>query len=205
MANIPVEKERSKPWWLWLLGAILLIGLIWLIAELFDDDAEEPYVAEDTVTVVDPVTPVTPVAPAETGAITSIAELADGRAAIGREVRLEDVRVITLTGDSSYFVGSGTNGDEGALVVLENLGESETYAAGPDGSDGRYNINAGEVIDVYGVVAAFDESVPDYADMPGADRDRAMRSGVYINANRVEAAGDDTEVLTPGAMQPETL
>ena len=205
MANIPVERERSTPWWLWLLGLLLLAALIWLIAELLDDDADDAYVAEDHVTAVDPVAPVETDTAGTAGAITTIAGLADGQAAIGREVRLDDVRVLTVTGDSSYFVGSGTDTDTGALVVLENLGESETFASGPEGTDGRYNVDEGDVIDVDGVVAAFDASTPDYTDMPAADRDRAMRSGVYINAQRVEPSADDTEVLAPDSTQPETL
>ena len=205
MANIPVERTRAgTPWWLWLLGLILLAGIIWLIAELLDDDTDDEYVAEDSVTTVDPVQPVEPAEPDE-GAITTIAGLAGGRTAVGREVDLDGVRVLTVTGDSSYFVGSGADAQEGALVVLENLGESETYAPGPEGADGRYNIDEGDVIDVEGVVAAFDDSVPDYADMAAADRDRALRSGVYINARQVEPAAEDTGVLTPEADQPTDM
>jgi len=41
MANIPVERTRGTggvPWWAWLLGLIVLIGLIWLIASLVTND-----------------------------------------------------------------------------------------------------------------------------------------------------------------------
>ncbi len=207
MANIPVERTSTgTPWWVWLLGLLLLIGLIWFIAELVGDD-DDDYVAEDPVGVVDEPTTVVaePVETTGADAITSIAGLAEGRTSIGRQVNLDNVRVITVTGDSSFFIGSSPGAEDGALVVLENLGESETYATGPEGADGRYNVDEGDMVDVEGVIAAFDESVPDYADMTAADRDRAMRSGIYINAQDVEAASDDTEVMTEGAAPSQEM
>ena len=41
MANIPVEKrDAGTPWWLWLLGLLLLALLIWFLIGLFSDDEE---------------------------------------------------------------------------------------------------------------------------------------------------------------------
>ena len=194
MANIPVERTSSGAAWLpWLLGLLALAALIWLGFELFDDDDDDAYVAEDTVTAVEPIDTAEPVA---AGAITSIAELADGRNSIGRQVNLDNVQVMTLTGDSSFFVGSGANAaaDAGALIILQGMNESESLPPPPTGADGQYNIDEGDVISVEGVITAFDATAPDYADLPAADRDRAMRSGVYINASNVEAASADTEV-----------
>lgn len=60
MARIPVEKKggAGTPWWLWLLGLILLVGLIWLLVEAFDtEEVEEPVVEEPVVT--EPVEPMT--------------------------------------------------------------------------------------------------------------------------------------------------
>lgn len=194
MANIPVEKTGSgTPWWLWLLGLLLLALLIWFLIGAFDDD--------DEVAVVDPVETVDPVEPAVEGPITSIAELADGRNMIGREVDLDDIRVITLTGDSSFFAGAGADAavDAGALVVLQGMNESESLPPPPTGTDGMYNVDEGDTVSIEGVITAFDETTPDYADLPAADRDRAMRSGVYINATSVDAAGPDTEIATDDA------
>ncbi len=122
--------------------------------------------------------------PATTGAITSFAALTDGAVNVGREVNLDGMRVITLTGDSSFAVGPGTGQDEAALVVLEDMGE---WRVGPgDGSDGAYDVNEGNMIDVEGTIRTFDMNAPDYADMSDSDRDRAMRQGVYISANSVD-------------------
>ncbi len=38
MANIPVERKGGTPWWTWLLALLAIIGLIWLVAELFEND-----------------------------------------------------------------------------------------------------------------------------------------------------------------------
>lgn len=190
MANIPVERKGGTPWWTWLLALLAIAGLIWLIAELFDDepDADEIVGLEnnegpiddveigddddmDTMTDMD-------------GEIASFAALADGQANIGREVDLDGMRVVALTGDSSFVVGPGTDMNEAALVVLEDMGE---WRVGPgDGSDGAYDVNEGNMLDVAGTVRAFDASVPDYAELSDVDRDRAMRQGVYISANSVD-------------------
>ena len=56
MADIPVEETRTgPPWWVWLLGLLLLAGLVWLIAELFDNepDADEIAGRDDNVGMID--------------------------------------------------------------------------------------------------------------------------------------------------------
>lgn len=45
MAEIRVEKRDNKPIWPWIIGALLLIGLIWAAVELFDSDEPEREVA----------------------------------------------------------------------------------------------------------------------------------------------------------------
>ena len=112
MANIPVERKGGTPWWTWLLALLAVIGLIWLIAELFDDepDADELPGTEDNVGMIDD----TELGDdgignvAATGAITSFAALAEGTAHVGREVDLDDMNVVALAGDSSFVIGSGS-------------------------------------------------------------------------------------------------
>lgn len=188
MANIPVERKGGTPWWTWLLALLAVIGLIWLITALFGDepDADGPIGTEDDIGMMDD----TELGDdgmddmAATGAITSFAALAEGATNVGRDVDLDGMNVVTLTGDSSFVIGPGTNAGQGALVVLTDLGE---WRVGPgDGSDGEYDVNEGNTLDIEGTVRAFDESVPDYAEMPSADRDRAMQQGVYISAGSVD-------------------
>ena len=181
MANIPVERKGGTPWWTWLLALLAIVGLIWLIAELFDTEPDE-----DDVAVVDPVEPIEQPEPLDTDTeITSFAELAAGTALIGREVDLDSMNVFTLTGDSSLFAGPGPDANQGALVVLQGMNESESLPPPPTGRDGEYNVDEGDMVNVDGVIAAFDETVPDYADLPAEDRERALRDGIYINANDI--------------------
>lgn len=186
MANIPVERKGGgMPWWAWLLAVLAVIGLIWLVAEMADDEPDE-----DDIAVVDPAEPVDQPEPVETTtAVTSFDELAAGTALVGRRVDLNDVRVLGLTGDSSFVVAPESGAGEGALVVLTDMGEWEV---GPgDGSDGEYDVNEGNTMDVEGTLRAFDQSVPDYADLSDADRDRVMRQGVYISAGSVDLRKND--------------
>lgn len=196
MANIPVEKTGGTPWWLWLLGLLLLGGLIWLGAELFDDepDADEIAGTEDNIGLIDDAElgddtdDLDGVGVAgggvAGGTITTLAALADGAANVGRDVDLDNMRVLSLTGDSSFFAGPGSSADEGVLVVLTDMGE---WRVGPgDGSDGQYDVNVGDKLDFEGTIRAFDASVPDYAEMPSANRDRILRQGVFISAGSLD-------------------
>lgn len=184
MANIPVEKQGGTPWWVWLLALLAVGALIWLVAELLDNepDADDLAVADDEVEMIDDDDMVDD---ATMGAITSFAALAEGTTNIGREVDIENMEVTAVTGDSSFVMAPGQNQrDQGALIVLEDMGE---WRVGPgDGSDGEYDVNEGNTLNVEGTVLAFDETTPDYADMSDADRERALRQGVYISANSVD-------------------
>ena len=171
------------PWWAWLLALLAVAGLIWLVAEMADDE-------DDYAENVEAVEPMAQPEPIETStAVASFSELAAGTALVGRRVELDSLRVLGLTGDSSFVVAPGTGAEEGALVVLTDMGE---WRIGPgDGSDGEYDVNEGNAMDVEGTIRAFDESVPDYAELPSADRDRAMRQGVYISAGSVDLQKND--------------
>lgn len=55
MAEIRVEPKRKAPIWPWIIGILILLGLIWLLVEAFDRDddyedrIEERGVEQDTV------------------------------------------------------------------------------------------------------------------------------------------------------------
>lgn len=249
MANIPVERTSSAPpWWLWLLGLLLLALIGWLIASALSDDDE---VVVDETEVVAPaavesgldlsdvyVTRVVGdntffVAPTEAGddetlvyleeettpgdategrydvtegqrisidgemvpvgdldlsewgltpdqvalvddeyvraasltvldeaegtdadIMTDLSQLNDLSAMAGETVILEGVSVLELAGDSTFYVGEGSNR---ALVVLESLGESED---GPGtGADGVFNVDVGDTVILDAEVMAFSRSM----------------------------------------------
>lgn len=41
MAEIKVEKKNKAPIWPWVIGILVLLGLIWLLIDAFSDDTEE--------------------------------------------------------------------------------------------------------------------------------------------------------------------
>ncbi len=182
MANIPVERTGGG-WWKWLLALLLLLGLIWLIAELFDDGDEVELAEADPV--VDTVDFDCPAVGADF--VTTLDQIMDARGAdlVGCQVDLNNMRVVSLTGDSSFFMADGPDPDRGILVVLQGMNESESLPAPPTGRDGMYNVDVGDVISVDGEVASFGATVPDYAEMPDEDRNRILRRGLYVNANDV--------------------
>ncbi len=231
MANIPVEETRTgTPWWLWLLGLILLGGVIWLVAELFDNepDADEIAGTEDNVGVIDDfeIEPgadevdyaVTSAAAAyadDDGLFETDAALADGaggaddpadvtsadmvregevammngvavtRYQPGTRVNLQDARVLSVIGDSTFWIGN----DQGrrTLVVLADLGESET---GAGGSDGVFNVDEGDTVSIDGAFARYDDDgAPGLSELTDADTEALRQRNTYI---RVDSRSDIT-------------
>ena len=106
----------------------------------------------------------------------------DLAAMAGQTIALDGVRVESLVGDSTFAVGEG---DLRTVVVLESLGEVET---GPgDGSDGMFDVNVGDLVDLDGTVRAYERGMRGTSDMSDADMDAAdARRYVIV----VDDAGD---------------
>ena len=88
----------------------------------------------------------------------------DLAAMAGQAIALDNVRVMAVTGDSTFVVGEG---DTRTTVVLESLGESE-YGPG-DGSDGRFDVNEGETVSIDGTVRAFQRGMRGTSDLSDSD------------------------------------
>lgn len=183
MANIPVEKKTGNGWLGWLIGLIILIGAIFLLLELFDDEPDTVSDLDDTAAVETvPADDLDAGTPMDTGAITSLAAILDAdtpSGMTGRNVRISGLNADIVSGDSTYWVSlPGEGMDRKVFVVLSGLGESET---GAGGSDGRFNVDEGENMTVVGTLH---EVTPDLPDTWGVtDAERAMLEGqVYIRA-----------------------
>ena len=212
MSNIPVEKTSGGGFLPWLLGILALIALIWLGAELFDDEPDADEIAgiennegpiddveldapdfdliETDADLYDPIASGVYVVDTELDELEvegadvdgdgQIARAADGRgdARIGSTVDLNDARVLSVVGDSAFFIGTDDN--RRVLVVLENLGESNT---GAGGTDGAFNIDEGETISIDGSVARYVEGARGTWELPDTERDRMLRQGLYVRVN----------------------
>jgi len=152
MAEIPVERKGGIPWWVWLIGALLLIGLLFL---LFGNNRNEPdrvavaptpVVATETVPVVAPIA-----APVDNAAISgpitdlaTIIDTTDRSALVGRQVDLDNVRVLDVVGDRGFFVGADQS--RRAFVVLNEVPTPNTPV------EGRYDVTRGQMININGVM-----------------------------------------------------
>lgn len=217
MTNIPVERKEGGGGWLpWLLGILALIALVWLGAELFDEEPDTDEIAgvENNEGPIDDVELDAPdfdiidtesdlYEPIGTGAYVADVELDEleaegadvdgdgeierageaaggvtGDARIGSTVDLNDARVVSVVGDSAFFIG--TDNARRVLVVLEGLGESET---GAGGTDGVYDIDEGDVVSIDGTVTRYTEGVRGTWELPTAERERLLRQGLYVRVN----------------------
>ena len=121
-----------------------------------------------------------PAVPA-TGPITSAEALYadDLKPLVGRTVEVDNATVLSLAGDSTFYVGAG---NRRFLVALSRLGESEAGAG--DGSDGRFDINVGDKLNLRGTVTAFDAANTAFHALSAADRAAASTRGAFVNVTR---------------------
>lgn len=128
MARIPVEQERKRLLWPWVVGLIALLGVLWGILAY---GPEEPY-ENDAVVIPAPMQDSASVAarPAGTAAgdrltTSAILNANDPLALVGQAVRLEDLRVARVLGDSTFYVtldDSAADGDRAAASPAGTTG-----------------------------------------------------------------------------------
>ncbi len=160
MAEIPIERKSGMPWWVWLILAALVVAfLIWM----FNGDNDADRVATDLNPVAVAPVAVAPVADgavlAEPGAsdatgpitdLTTITAASGLTAMVGRPVQLNNVQVQSVVGDRTFWIGPSA--DQRALVVL-----NEVPTPGQPGVEGRYDVTAGQVINVNGMIRNIDD------------------------------------------------
>ncbi len=186
MANIPVERNTTGggvPWWTWLLGLLAVVGIGVLVFALNDDTRDVASGGADT-TLVAQRNPGGVDSRPMAEPITELAMLRDTTAVsprVGRDVNLRNVRVASAAGDSAFFIDQTAQATPGqrSVLVLRN----EVDAA---------RLKAGDTVDVMGTVARFDSTARGISQVPRADRDRLMRGGLYVRADRVVMARADS-------------
>ena len=181
MAKIPVEQKSSTPWWLWLLGLLLLAGLLWLLIGLFDGDADEADVAPSDTTAQAVEEPMQNAGAAATGTVTSAAALfgaSSVQTLVGREADLSGLSVGSVMGDSTFTV-SPQSGSGQMLVAL-----NEVVPASPPGVEGRYDVTEGQTIDLAGTVRAMTQQEMDAWGITSSDLG-GVNQNAYIRAQRI--------------------
>lgn len=116
----------------------------------------------------------------EQGVITRLDDLAELKKwepdPVGRRVALRDVPVVRVTGDYTFWVGSGL--ETGVLVALRG----ELMWRQPES---RVTVEANERISVYGVVRDLDVLGPAVSELEPEELSRAEALGYFIHAERV--------------------
>ncbi|RDC60995.1 hypothetical protein HME9302_02212 [Alteripontixanthobacter maritimus] len=169
MAEIPVEKKSSMAWLWWLLLLLGIAALLWWLLAAADNDAD--------VATVDPAmdeTAITePLDPAATAATAGMATYA-----IGDNVDLDGVRVIEATGDMAFTIDVD---GEPMLVLFDQQRTANTA------TEGRFDINAGSIVDIEGTVRSASDALP-----TGVTADIPAGTEKYIYA---------TELMTAAAQE----
>lgn len=189
MANIPVERTTSSfPWWLLILGALVLGLILWLVLRPATDDR-----ARDTTTVTQ--TEETTQTPAVTevpdqdrtqtrDVITAPARLVDtpdGRQLVGREVRFADMRVDVAYSDSVFYA-THVDGPPGRrfFVVVGNPAPAPSPFSPPA------TLNIGDVVTVEGTIDEPQRDALQRWEIAEGERDRLMRlEDYYVSARQV--------------------
>ncbi|HET6566362.1 MAG TPA: hypothetical protein VFG50_00245 [Rhodothermales bacterium] len=186
MARIPVERERrGSPWWIWLIGLIIIACIIWLLAELFNPDTTPSDEVVEGTEEVQPVAPLTNPGLAA-GTITDIDTVfivPDRLALVGSTVQLDSMRVASVVGDSTFYVTPFENPDvdHRIFVVLD-----EVIPAPPDSVEGRYNVEPGQVVTLTGTLQQIRSDDPQNWGVTEEEAQQMQDDQLYLRAQRLE-------------------
>jgi hypothetical protein len=207
MARIPIEQESKSLLWPWVVGLIALLGVLWGILAY---GPEEPY-ENDAVVVPSAVQDSAAVAGTTSGmasgrGLTTSAEIlnaADPLALVGREVRLEDLRVARVLGDSTFYVAleadtasrqdTATRQDTASNALEDGRAErllfvvlDEQATPNQPQTEGRYDVNAGQTLTIYGTMMALSqENLQEWGITP-AESQGMEGDLIYVRAQRLE-------------------
>lgn len=180
MAKVPAEQRGGRSTWLWVVATLAVIGVIWILFELFmAGEPEEGLTYEGTEAVTD----VAPEA-AEGGvngiAVTSLATLLntpDPATLVGQTVQLTGLVADPASGDSTFWISApGTPQTERVFVVLATpeAAVQEPGAAADNGAS----------VEVAGVVQRVEAGDPEAWGVTGSEAQALQEQAVYIRARQ---------------------
>lgn len=137
MAEINIEKK--KPVWPWILAAIIVLLLIWLLVEAFDRDDDVVAVADPTVATAPVITdPATGMEPATDAAVvgTEMGTMDTGMARFAGIYTSNNME-LNLNADGTYTMRESPAG-EGAGTWRYDASANALHLDPADGTDDRY-------------------------------------------------------------------
>jgi hypothetical protein len=195
MTNIPIEKKKGVPWWVWLLIVLLVLAGAWLLFGLLNDDDSDVAVADEgsSVTETDTATGEEDenedaatgdgAGPTQTGPITDLTAVfgaADAASLVGRQVQLDEpVLVQSVVGDATFWVGPSQ--DQQVFVFLEENAD----AAGPEG---LVDVNEGQRVLITGTAEQLPPIEQARQQFDLSEQNSATLDGeqIYLRAQQVE-------------------
>ena len=200
MANIPVKRKNTTPWWLLGLAAILLAGGAYVVGDLvFDDEPDDYYgdieteqVAVTTAVAPDRVEPVTDGYETNNAAIMTVGPLLrTPMAHIGNEVSIPNLRVVDVIGDKTFIVRpEGSDSNRRMLVSLD-----QEMTPGVEGIEGRYDVNPGQILTVYGHVARMVDDPTSKWGVTAAEVEPVRDNMVYLHADQLDITTQDLQTV----------
>ncbi len=211
MTKIPVERKRGgTAWWVWVIIALAIAALLWLLFSLFDNDPDGvapvvPGLEGSPTAGMNGNTPnASPVPGRAAGGFPGtgwaivdpviILDAPDRPALVGQRVQLEAVPVQSVTGDKTFWVGR--NNDRQLFVFLEEQ-------ATPADTDAALDINPGQRVRMSGVIRAMPPIAEAQQQWNLTDEQAAPLESqqIYLRADQVaivEAAADAAASTAPG-------
>lgn len=184
MARIPVEKKGGASWIWWLLGLLVLIGLVWLLVEAFDDDEAE-LTEEPGVEAVTPDT--TPGAATGTPAV-AIGDILNNPAAyVGQTFPDQEVNVVEVPTDRGFWIE-----DQGQRLFAIIIDEPQ---------EEPLDINPGQTLQIQGGTLRDSTYLPE---MPGAPLDQETQNIVQEQPIFLVVDERNIDILEAGTPQPGT-
>ena len=191
MANIPVEKSETS-FLPWILGLLALVALVWLGLELFDDepDADEIAGMEDNVGVVDDVD-LGDDDVSMAGDVDGMARATGlGTLTVGDDVSIEGLRVTNVMSDKTFMVDDTDDSVSPMLVVLD-----EEPTPGVPGVEGRYDVNEGQTLTLYGDVRRIESNTLQPLGISAAGMDGLNVGDLYLHADRLDITEAELETV----------
>ncbi|MGI9174263.1 MAG: hypothetical protein ACR2GR_02935 [Rhodothermales bacterium] len=158
-------------------GMLLALLLLLSMTACDPEPSEEGPAATDTTAADVPDAPIT--------TLPALSDAAEREALVDQRVELANMRVDDVTGDSTFWiVPANGSADERVFVVLENLEEWQSGTG--TGADGRYNVDPGDVLTVYGRIVALQPDDPTVWDIQNEDAQGPLEGRVYVRADRLD-------------------
>lgn len=187
MAKIPVEKKQQSAWIWWLLGLLLLGGIIWILVEAFDDEEDLD------VAGVEEVEPIPTPQTQEYEGVDLGAILANPGEYVGEPFPTMEVTVSSVPTDRGFWISE--NGDSLFAIIID----------GPE--ERPKDINPEQTLQMEGGTLHDSSYLPEVPGRPldASTEDIAKEQSIFLVVDERNIAIRETGVPQPGSDPPQPV